>query len=79
MRYPVRYTKLVTLEQLKVGDKIEPSWRWEDDYEVVQVLEDRVIFQNGKEWLFENFPSHGPKQRLIKTRMSKTPEHFNQP
>lgn len=76
MRYPIRYTKPITLDQLKVGDKIEPTWRWEEDLVVTQVLQNGVVFQTGEVRLFENYPSYAPKFRLIKIRMSKTPEHF---
>jgi hypothetical protein len=73
-RYPVEYTKNVKLKDLKVGDVIEPAWLWEPRLTVVDVTFEDVEFDNGEvrnfaDWQIETL-------KLVKIRMSKTPEWF---
>jgi len=80
-RYPIEYTKNVTLDSLKVGDVIEPEWLWEPRLKVSRVFADRVQFfsttgnEDGEVREFRNW-TEARKVKLVKIRMSKTPEWF---
>ena len=73
-RYPIEYTKKVKLEDLKVGDVIEPAWLWEPRMTVTGVTSNLVTFDNGEVRRFEGWV--GQKVEVVKVRMSKTPEWF---
>ena len=80
-RYPIEYTKKVTVDSLKVGDIIEPEWLWEPRLKVSRVFEDRVQFfsttgnEDGEVRQFRDW-TEARKVKLVKIRMSKTPEWF---
>lgn len=73
-RYPIEYTKNVKLDALKVGDVIEAPWLWEPRLVVSKVHSDRVEFLSGEIRKFDQWKDE--KVKLVKIRMSKTPEWF---
>lgn len=73
-RYPIEYTKNVKLETLKEGDVIEGEWLWEPRLVVAKVTSNLVTFQSGEVRRFEAWQNR--KVKLVKIRMSKTPEWF---
>ena len=74
MLYPIEYTKNVKLDTLKVGDVIEPAWLWEPRLIVTGVTSNLVSFDNGEVRQFDGWVDQ--KVKLVKVRMSKTPEDF---
>jgi hypothetical protein len=72
--YDIEYIKRTKLEDLKVGDVIEPAWLWEPRLTVMAIDKENVMFDHDVVRSFESWK--GQKVEVVKVRKSATPEWF---
>lgn len=63
------YTKPIKIDQMKVGDLIEPVWLWDPKHRVTEITETHVHFDDGQ--IFKKKDFVHDKFRIVKTRRTK--------